>query len=40
MQPDELISNAMKAGGGMLDGKNFFVLEGNVEKNEFRIINS
>ncbi len=38
MQPDELIRQAMTGGGGMLDGKPFFVLEGNVERNEFRIL--
>ncbi len=38
MQSDDIINQAMKAGGGMLDGNAFFLLEGNVERNEFRIL--
>ena len=39
MESDDIISQAMKSGGGMLDGKELFVLEGNVERNMFTIKN-
>ena len=37
MDANQLINNAIQAGGGMLDGKGWFVLEGQVEQNGFRI---
>ena len=39
MKPDELISGAMRAGGGMLDGKPLFAVEGHVERNDLRVRN-
>ena len=37
MTPDEIINSAFK-GGGALPDEGLFILEGNPEKNEFRIL--
>ncbi|PZF72598.1 hypothetical protein [Taibaiella soli] len=38
MNTDDIINNALSNGGGILNGSGLWVLEGNVNRNEFRII--
>ncbi len=40
MNTDQLINDALNSGGKMIGGKNLFVLEGNSERNDFRILDA
>ena len=35
---DDIISNSMKGGNGMVMGSNLYALEGNIPENRYRII--
>jgi hypothetical protein len=38
MKADEIINSALNSGGKMIGGPNLFILEGNSERNEFRVL--
>ena len=40
MDTNQLINDALNSGGKMIGGKDLYVLEGNSERNEFRILNA
>ena len=40
MDANEIINNAVKSGGTMIGGPDVFVLEGNVERNELRVLSA
>ena len=40
MDANDLINTALNSGGKMIGGTELYVLEGNSERNEFRILNA